>query len=93
MKCYFSVVRSVSMARRYVAGALFCPNGMRFYSYVSKFVVNFVLSRPLDAKRIYQYPKLESRVLKTFASPRLSINSSILGIWYASRTVMAFRRP
>ena len=89
--CYFTVVRIVAMVRWYVAGAFFSPHGMRVNAYIPRCVVSVVSSRYFDAIKICQYPELTLRVMKIFASLQLSIHSSILGIGYESRTVMAFR--
>ena len=90
--CYLTVVWIISIARWYVSCSFFSPNDIRVSSYVPKCIVNAVLSRYLGAIRILQYPEFASRILKTFAYPRLSIHSYILEIGYASRLVIALMR-
>ena len=90
--CNITVVKIVPMARWYVADAFFSQKDMRVNAYVLTLVVKVILSRSFRATRICQYSEFASRVLKIFASPRLSMRLCILRIEYALRAVMALGR-
>jgi len=66
------------------------PKGKRVHSYVPEWQVNAVLGLSSEEMGTFQYPALQSDVRQSWASPKVSRQSSIRGKGYESRSVRSF---